>query len=116
MPENLHADLVVGDLAFCDPFGSPAAAALPRACSGGRPPPGGDGDEDGACIVCMEWPADAVLVECGHGGTCLACAGHLWERDRRCPLCRKAFTGVMRIVAEDGRTGEVRPPEYYIYI
>ena len=50
-----------------------------------------------ACLVCMERPPDAVLLECGHGGICAACAARLWERDRRCPLCREGFAGVVRL-------------------
>ena len=41
------------------------------------------------CMVCLESPPDAVLVECGHGGVCVACAARIWElRDARrtCPL------------------------------
>ena len=50
------------------------------------------------CIVCWEQPQDAVLLECGHGGLCVACADLLWRQTRRCPLCREGFAGVMRIV------------------
>jgi hypothetical protein len=68
-----------------------------------------------ACYMCMDNPADTVLIECGHGGLCIACAGALWQRDsgtaaaaappaRRCPLCRRPFVGVMRIVSQsDGK-------------
>jgi hypothetical protein len=75
---------------------------------------GEDGDEDeaaaaaeeeggGQCMVCMARRADAALVECGHAGLCGACAGALWRRgERRCPLCRRGFAGVVRILSESG--------------
>ena len=55
-------------------------------------------EDDETCIVCWEQPQDAVLLECGHGGLCVACADLLWRQTRRCPLCREEFAGVMRIV------------------
>jgi hypothetical protein len=58
-----------------------------------------------ACIVCFEARPDAVLIECGHGGLCIACASRIWQHQperRSCPLCRGHFAGVMRIVAQEG--------------
>jgi hypothetical protein len=49
------------------------------------------------CFVCMENPQDAVLLDCGHSGICVACASRLWERDRHCPLCREGIAGIMRM-------------------
>ena len=62
---------------------------------------GGGGD---ACLVCMERPPDAVLLECGHGGVCVACAEVLWRQGRRCPLCRARFCGVVRILRGESDT------------
>jgi hypothetical protein len=65
------------------------------------------------CYLCMDRRPVAVLVECGHGGLCAACAMALWCRsaaapkERRCPLCRQPFVGVMIIVSE--AHGKVRP-------
>jgi hypothetical protein len=64
------------------------------------------------CLVCMEHPPDTVLIECGHGGLCAACAGRLWREGparRRCPLCRQCFAGVLQIVRL-GADGSVRAP------
>jgi hypothetical protein len=47
----------------------------------------------------MERHADAVLLECGHSGLCVECATVLWNQARRCPLCRRGFAAIMRIVA-----------------
>jgi hypothetical protein len=64
-----------------------------------------------ACYMCMDNPAGTVLIECGHGGLCVPCASALWRHgagtaaappSRRCPLCRRPFVGVMRIVSQTG--------------
>ncbi len=57
------------------------------------------GNRDNTCFVCMERPADAVLLECGHSGLCVECATVLWNQGRRCPLCRRGFAAIMRIIA-----------------
>ena len=70
------------------------------------PPDDDEDDEDGEgsrCIVCLDGPRDAVFLECGHGGVCHACARTCATREpRKCPLCRKRITRVMKI-------GEVLP-------
>ncbi len=60
--------------------------------------PPDDYDKDKPCFVCLDLTPDAILLECGHGGLCVGCAERLWQRGRRCPLCRADFTGVVRIV------------------
>ncbi len=60
--------------------------------------PPSDYDNAKACFVCWDAPPDAVLLECGHSGLCVACAERLWQRGRGCPLCRAGFAGVVRIV------------------
>jgi hypothetical protein len=72
---------------------------------------GKDGLERQPCYLCMDRRADAVLIECGHGGMCAVCATVLWRRaaaapaaERRCPLCRVPFVGVMLIVGEAAGT------------
>ena len=67
------------------------------------------------CYLCMDRAADAVLVECGHGGLCVKCADTLWrqgEDGRCCPLCRHRFIGVMRIVSETEAAVRVEPTHY----
>jgi hypothetical protein len=56
-------------------------------------------------MVCMERPADAILLECGHSGLCIECATVLWDQESQCPLCRRGFAAVMRIV--DGSSDQV---------
>jgi Zinc finger, C3HC4 type (RING finger) len=42
------------------------------------------------CYVCEARDANAVLLECGHGGVCYECALGLvrQRRERSCPICR----------------------------
>ena len=70
------------------------------------------------CYLCSDRPADAVLIECGHGGLCAECADSLWRRGahqpagRSCPLCRQTFIGIMRIVSETDGVAQVEPQHY----
>jgi Zinc finger, C3HC4 type (RING finger) len=45
---------------------------------------------DKLCYVCVAREANAVLLECGHGGVCYDCALGLVQqrRERSCPICR----------------------------
>ena len=68
-------------------------------------------EEPQLCIVCWHSPRDAVLLECGHGGLCVACAQRLFWRQRRCPLCRARIGHVARILSElSGRVRSDRTP------
>jgi len=44
------------------------------------------------CSICMENPANCVLLECGHIGVCLVCSKHLVD----CPFCRRKITRVVQ--------------------
>jgi Zinc finger, C3HC4 type (RING finger) len=48
------------------------------------------------CYVCEARDANAVLLECGHGGVCYECALGLvrQRRERSCPICRVSLTCV----------------------
>ena len=61
-------------------------------------------EDNMSCIVCWAGRRDSVLLECGHGGVCVACAGVLWRQGRRCPLCRARFCGVVRILRGESDT------------
>jgi len=71
--------------------------------------------EDTSCIVCLDRGREAILLECGHGGLCLLCATSLWNQGpagRHCPMCRKVFSGVMKIVEEQEDTVKVQAVHY----
>ena len=44
---------------------------------------------DYTCLVCFDNLADAVFLECGHGGICYKCAIDIWKSSGECFLCRK---------------------------
>lgn len=48
------------------------------------------------CYICCERRADAVLMECGHGGMCFTCAQHLADTPpAQCPVCRHSIQEVL---------------------
>ncbi len=105
------------DTAGLEPLQQPAAACLaPERAESSSPDAHITARKDGpqeqqACYLCMDRRADAILVECCHGGLCGVCAAALWRSaatapgaERRCPLCRLPFVGVMLIVGEAAGT------------
>ena len=53
---------------------------------------------DSLCWICFEGQRDAVLLECGHGGICFACAQRCFKKKGRiCPMCRQPVTQVVHI-------------------
>ncbi|CAJ1417445.1 unnamed protein product [Effrenium voratum] len=49
------------------------------------------------CCVCMDKRKDTVITPCGHRAVCFTCAGELKARSRKCPVCRSAIGGVVRV-------------------
>ena len=69
-------------------------------------------EADVACVICMDALGDHVLLPCGHGVYCNACAQKLLAREslaRMCPMCRAALTAVVqvRMHTKVGEEGEV---------
>jgi hypothetical protein len=61
-------------------------------------------DTSTTCLVCWDAGRDAVLLECGHSGMCVACAQRIWRGPtvrRICPICRRGFAAVLRILREE---------------
>lgn len=55
------------------------------------------------CYVCFTEDHDAVLLECGHGGVCFACARSLATRHpRTCPICRMPITAFLKVKKTEG--------------
>jgi hypothetical protein len=49
-----------------------------------------------ACVVCMDRPRGTRFVPCRHASCCEECADELVRiGDKRCPICRCAFTSVI---------------------
>ncbi|CAN0583175.1 unnamed protein product, partial [Ectocarpus sp. 12 AP-2014] len=62
--------------------------------------------EHSTCYICCERRADAVVMECGHGGVCFTCATTLADSPPHlCPVCRKVIQEVFKLheIREFGR-------------
>ncbi|EOD14743.1 hypothetical protein EMIHUDRAFT_197284 [Emiliania huxleyi CCMP1516] len=63
------------------------------------------------CWICYEGPRDAVLLECGHGGICVACARRVFKkRGRLCPMCRQPVSQMVQLQLGDGHGSELEMP------
>mmetsp|Transcript_17750 Transcript_17750/g.49136 ORF Transcript_17750/g.49136 Transcript_17750/m.49136 type:complete len:131 (-) Transcript_17750:543-935(-) len=53
-----------------------------------------------------------IVMECGHDGLCVECAGRLWRQPpnmKVCPLCRQSISGIVRIVGAQRELVKVEP-------
>ncbi|CAM9872451.1 unnamed protein product, partial [Phaeothamnion confervicola] len=41
--------------------------------------------------------ADAVFLDCGHGGACMGCAMQVCALQAECPICRGHVTQIIEI-------------------
>ena len=62
--------------------------------SGGGGSVGGGGNDK--CAVCLERPADAIVVPCGHGELCMVCAKVIALKKASCPICRADIDEVVQ--------------------
>mmetsp|Transcript_9849 Transcript_9849/g.24246 ORF Transcript_9849/g.24246 Transcript_9849/m.24246 type:complete len:1443 (-) Transcript_9849:103-4431(-) len=59
---------------------------------------GGESEEK-VCILCMDRPMDALLLECGHMYTCMQCAKKLKGGQggkKACPICRAPIKKIVK--------------------
>ncbi|CAN0412231.1 unnamed protein product [Pylaiella littoralis] len=66
------------------------------------------------CYICCERTADAVAMECGHGGVCFTCATHLADTPpHTCPVCRLPIQEILKLheIGEFGRVVAVPASE-----
>uniref|UniRef100_A0A7S1W8W5 RING-type domain-containing protein n=1 Tax=Neobodo designis TaxID=312471 RepID=A0A7S1W8W5_NEODS len=59
---------------------APPASYTPQLCP--------DGDDEVACVLCLEHIRDTLVLPCGHLGLCWTCASRMRGDDGRCPICR----------------------------
>jgi hypothetical protein len=52
-------------------------------------------EDENMCAVCMEGAVQTVLLDCGHLCLCLKCAAG--PTGKKCPLCQKSVSKVVRI-------------------
>ena len=63
-------------------------------------------EDDNLCIICMDRPAKALLIPCGHLYTCSECIATLREQNNSCPLCRTTIQKVLHNQTQDKKTTE----------
>lgn len=66
------------------------------------------------CIACNERYANAVILECGHGGICFSCAIKLEEDSGVCHICRSAISSVVKILNGPGEILDVISDNHYV--
>jgi hypothetical protein len=54
------------------------------------------GEDEKACVVCLERRITTVIVPCGHAVLCVTCAGQYAKNDI-CPICRKQADQIIRM-------------------
>jgi hypothetical protein len=64
----------------------------------------------GACTICLDAPADYLVLPCGHQCGCLRCLEAIASGlDPLCPICRAPLSGLVRVFAA-GYDGSKKPP------
>ena len=54
--------------------------------------------EKNSCCICFDNLADAVIMNCGHGGICYECGKSILESDLRlCHLCRDPLVFILQM-------------------
>ena len=61
----------------------------------------GGAEEEGLCSICFSEPASTVLLDCGHGGICLACAIDSMKKNNHCLFCRERVVQIIEIDTKD---------------
>ena len=54
------------------------------------------------CVVCLDAPADHLVLPCGHQCGCAACLETIrgsGSRGAVCPMCRSRIEGIVRVYA-----------------
>ncbi|GFO38062.1 mediator of RNA polymerase ii transcription subunit 24 [Plakobranchus ocellatus] len=51
---------------------------------------------DTHCLICLDYPSDTVLYQCGHMCVCYKCGRDLISRGHSCPVCRAPIKDVIR--------------------
>jgi len=59
--------------------------------------PSSTAQDEENCIICMAYKKDHVLVPCGHGGFCVACATRVQEVYKFCPICRVSVQSILKV-------------------
>eukprot|EP00656_Telonema_subtile_P021371 TRINITY_DN22401_c0_g1_i1.p1 TRINITY_DN22401_c0_g1~~TRINITY_DN22401_c0_g1_i1.p1 ORF type:complete len:178 (-),score=32.92 TRINITY_DN22401_c0_g1_i1:513-1046(-) len=89
-------ELWVSDTSKDPPFDETAPAPLDSTETTTPPAPAVASAD---CSVCLESPADGLLVfvPCGHRCVCGTCAAQIRRRSSKCPICRARFSTTVRV-------------------
>ena len=60
---------------------------------------------ENSCYVCVEREANAILMDCGHGGICYDCAVSMICQKNECMECRKPVKTIYKIVSYPKTSG-----------
>lgn len=61
-----------------------------------------------SCCLCYQNVADAVIMDCGHGGSCYLCAIIMWKNGEKCFLCRQKIREVLQVTSENKEKHEYK--------
>ena len=56
--------------------------------------------KDDVCYICCEDKANAILMNCGHGGICYPCATYLIKKKNECMECRGEVATIIKLEAD----------------
>eukprot|EP00871_Galdieria_phlegrea_P003743 jgi/Galph1/436/GphlegSOOS_G5260.1 len=52
--------------------------------------------ENDVCVICMQVRIDALLLPCRHLCICTECAGRLYYKSSKCPVCRETIQKIIQ--------------------
>lgn len=55
------------------------------------------------CLICCSEEANAVIMDCGHGGICYSCSIEMWKTQKTCHICRQQINQVLEVSKEKSR-------------
>jgi Zinc finger, C3HC4 type (RING finger) len=58
--------------------------------------------EPDKCLMCLDKDANAVFMDCGHGGICHDCARKLQDQKTHCHICRGPIIHVLKVSKVSG--------------
>ena len=59
------------------------------------------------CAICGHNPITTIYEPCSHSHSCPSCAHTIWNKGRKCPVCKCGITAIMHIVARNATTARV---------
>jgi len=54
-------------------------------------------ESDPLCYICVQRPPAAIIMNCGHSGTCYECALESWRKGDKCVMCRQKIDNILKV-------------------